>query len=150
MDVYVWKLMSLGAIAVECALQINLCMYVWVNVCLCACVHACFGSVPHCLRLTGCPCRVNKTNLCSGLAREGGDVYKSGVHIRGGGHTRTHTHTQILKCLPSHLYTYTLTVHTSLVARPYSSPGKTPINTTSSFGKGLLTHTHIQLESKSI
>ena len=40
MDVYVWKLMSLRAIASERALQIKLRVYVGICECVCACMCA--------------------------------------------------------------------------------------------------------------
>lgn len=62
--------------------------------CVCARMLARFGSVPHCLRLTGCPCRVNKTNLRSGLARRGGECLQEWCAHQGRRrHTHMHTHT---------------------------------------------------------
>lgn len=73
------------------ALQINVCAKF-------ACVHgrARLGSIPHRLCLTGCPCRVNKTNLRSGLALgEGvlGGVFTRVESTSGVEDTHTCTHT---------------------------------------------------------
>lgn len=82
---------------VLCKLMHTVC----VGVCVRAC--ACLGSIPHRLCLTGCPCRVNKTNLRSGLALGRGCWGYWGClqEWRAYQEWRTHTyaHTLILKHL---------------------------------------------------
>lgn len=82
---------------VLCKLMHTVCVGVYVRAC------ACLGSIPHRLCLTGCPCRVNKTNLRSGLALGRGCWGYWGClqEWRAYQEWRTHTyaHTLILKHL---------------------------------------------------
>lgn len=136
---------------------------------ICVFARPCLGSIPHRLCLTGCPCRVNKTNLRSGLALGVGGWVGAGclqewrAHQAWRTYTYAHKCTQIFEMFAPHFLSYSRIhihgTHTSLMDKAKSSPGKTPINITSFFGEGhtrthvlphVRTNTHIQLESESI
>ena len=113
------------------------CMY------LCVCV---WGLLSQCLGLTGCPCRVNKTNLRSGLAQ--GGLFTSVGRRSGMVGPHTHTHTLGYSRTLSHTDAH----DTSLTAKALcSSLGRAPINMTSLLGKRLLTqHANMMPEMKSM